>query len=510
MFSFVDRQLERITMYKLLFYYLIALLVIAFGLSLAGILNFEAASIAESAIILVVACWAINKVFAEIFHAPTNVESVYITALILALIIPPTSNGNLAEHVTFLLAASGLAMASKYILTINKKHIFNPAAIAVALTALGPRQSADWWIGTSVMLPYVLVGGVLLVRKIHRGRMVTIFFVSTLLATVLYSLLAKQNALTSLNQTLTTSAMFFLGFVMLTEPLTTPPTAKKQTWYAILTGVIFPPQFHILSLYSTPELALIASNIFSYIVSPKVKLFPTLKQKLRITSDTVDFVFNTNRKKFAYVPGQYMEWTLPHEGTDSRGNRRYFTLASSPTEEDIRIGVKFYDKSSSYKNALIDIDRGTQIVAAQVSGDFVLPEDAKQKLAFIAGGIGVTPYRSMIKYLLDTKEKRDITLLYSARTHEDFAYRDIFEQAHRELGINVVYFMTDQAITVPRKRIKSSRINTEAIRREIPDYQERLFYVSGTQPMVKDIRSLLTSIDIPRHNIKSDDFSGYS
>lgn len=510
MFNFVDRLLDRITMYKLLFYYLIALLVIAFGLSLAGVLHFGAASIATSAIVLVVTCWIINKVLAEIFNAPINIESVYITALILALIIPPTTNGNLAEHITFLLAASGLAMASKYILTIRKKHIFNPAAIAVALTALGPRQSATWWIGTSVMLPYVLIGGVLLVRKIRRGRMVFTFFASALVATVIYALLAKSGVYTALKETLTTSAMFFLGFVMLTEPLTTPPTAKKQTWYAILTGVIFPPQFHILSLYSTPELALIAGNVFSYIISPKTKLFPTLKQKLLITPDSADFVFNINQKKFAYEPGQYMEWTLPHEGTDSRGNRRYFTLASSPTEENIRIGVKFYGKGSSYKEALMGMNRETPIVAAQVTGDFVLPKDPKQKLVFIAGGIGVTPYRSMVKYLLDTKENRDVTLLYSAKTPDDFAYKDVFEKAHNELGLNVIYFVTDKTNVISHERIRSSRINTEMIKKDVPDYKDRVFYVSGTQSMVKSMQNILTSLGIPNHQVKVDYFSGYA
>ena len=510
MLSFVDKLLERITMYKLLFYYLVALLVIAFGLSLAGVLHFGAASIAISAIILVAACWIINKIFAEIFHAPTNVESVYITALILALIIPPTTNGNVLEHITFLLAASGLAMASKYILTINKKHIFNPAAIAVALTALGPRQSADWWIGTSVMLPYVLIGGILLVRKIRRERMVFIFFISTLIATIVYSLLAKQDAFTAVSQTLTTSAMFFLGFVMLTEPLTMPPTAKKQTWYAILVGVIFPPQFHILSLYSTPELALIAGNIFSYIISPKAKLFPSLKQKLRITPDSLDFIFATNQKKFTYTPGQYVEWTLPHKNTDSRGNRRYFTLASSPTEEDIRIGVKFYDNGSSYKRALMSMNRETPIIAAQIAGDFVLPKDPEKKLVFIAGGIGITPYRSMVKYLLDTNEKRTITILYSARTTNDFAYKNIFEQARNELGIKTLYIVTDQGTTISHQHIRTETIKAEMIKKEVPDYLERIFYISGTQSMVKAMKAILSDIGVPSHQVKVDYFSGYA
>lgn len=508
MFSFVDDLLDRITMYKLLLYYLIILVLAAMGLSAWGTLHFGVVAIAVSTVILVVACYIVNKVFAAIFQAPTNAESVHITALILALIIAPMTSYTLV-NVGFLLAASGLAMASKYILTINKKHIFNPAAIAVALTALGPRQSASWWVGTTAMLPFVLIGGILLVRKIRRGRMASTFFASTLLATIVYSLLAGDNVLTSLHNTLLTSAMFFLGFVMLTEPLTTPPTAKKQAWYAILTGLLFPPQFHVLSLYSTPELALVASNVFSYLISPKTKLFPTLKQKLRLTPDSVDFVFDPNHK-FSYKPGQYMEWTLPHDNTDSRGNRRYFTLASSPTEPEVRIGIKFYKRGSSYKRALLDITHETPIVAAQIAGDFVLPKDAQQGLVFIAGGIGVTPYRSMIKYLLDTKDARDITMLYSARTAEDFAYKDVFEQARKEIGLNVVYAVTDKLAASSNETTWAGRINAKMIKKEVPDYHNRLFYISGTQAMVTSMQHVLASLEIPRHQIKVDYFSGYA
>lgn len=508
MLNAIDNLLDRITMYKFLFYYLIILVVIAMGLSFAGTLHFSGISIAISTIILVVTCWIVNKIFAEIFQAPTNVESVYITALILALIIAPMTSYSLV-NIGFLLAASGLAMASKYILTINKKHIFNPAAIAVALTALGPRQSASWWIGTTAMLPYVLIGGILLVRKIRRGRMVITFFASTLLATIVYSLLTRNSVFTALHNTVFTSAMFFLGFIMLTEPLTTPPTAKKRTWYAILTGILFPPQFHVLSLYSTPELALVASNIFSYIISPKIKLFPTLARRIRNTPDSADFVFNPNHK-FSYKPGQYMEWTLPHGGTDSRGNRRYFTLASSPTEHDIRIGVKFYKRSSSYKKALLEITHDTPIIASQVSGDFVLPKDAKRKLVFIAGGIGVTPYRSMIKYLLDTKESRTITMLYSARSAEDFAYKDVFEKARQELGLNIIYAATNNDVAAHGEHNRSGRISARLIRTEVPDYQERLFYISGTQAMVADMQDILAGLGVPRHQIKVDYFSGYA
>lgn len=508
MLKLVDKLLDRITMYRLLLYYLIGLILVAFLLSLFGALHFSASGIAASTIILVTACYVLNKIFAYIFNAPTNVESVYITALILALIITPATKVTL-ENYTFLLAASGLAMASKYILTYKKKHIFNPAAIAVALTAIGPRQSASWWVGTTVMLPFVLMGGLLLVRKINRGRMVISFFASTLISSSIYTLLSHGELLSDLNKTLLTSAMFFLGFVMLTEPLTAPPTAKKQTWYAVITGLIFPPQFHILSLYSTPELALITSNFISFLMSPRIKLFPTLQKKIRLTPDSVDFVFNPNRK-LNYHPGQYMEWTLPHHAVDSRGDRRMFTLASSPTEEDIRIGVKFYDKGSTYKEAMLQMTEKTAIVADQISGDFTLPNNSKQKIVFIAGGIGITPYRSMIKYLIDKNQPRDIILLYSANNKEDFAYSGVLEKARQQLGIKTIYVITDSKETIKHEDVRMGRITAEMIKADIPDYQERLFYISGSLPLVSGIKKTLRSLGLSNKQIKTDDFSGYA
>lgn len=508
MFGFIDDLLDHITMYRLLLYYLIILVLVAMGLSAIGTLHFSTTAIAVSTLILVVSCWVINKVFAFIFEAPTNVESTHITALILALIIAPMTSYQIL-NVTFLLAASGLAVASKYILTINKKHIFNPAAIAVALTAIGPRQSASWWIGTTAMLPFVLIGGLLIVRKIRRGRMVLTFFITTLIATVIYSLLSKISVSTSLHNTVMTSAMFFLGFIMLTEPLTTPPTTKKQTWYAVLTGILFPPQFHILSLYSTPELALVGGNIFSYLISPKKKLFPTLTRKIRLTPDSVDFVFKPNQK-FSYKAGQYMEWTLPHSGVDSRGNRRIFTLASSPTEPELRIGVKFYKQGSSFKRALLQMTDETPIVASQITGDFVLPKDPQQKLVFIAGGIGVTPYRSIIKYLIDSHESRPITMFYSAKTSEDFAYKKMFEHARHSIGLKLVYVISDKTDPLDDSVDYRGRINAEMIKKEVPDYEQRVFYISGTQPMVKDVKKMLHSLGIPSHQVKIDYFSGYA
>jgi ferredoxin-NADP reductase len=409
----------------------------------------------------------------------------------------------------FILAVAGLAMASKYILTIGHKHIFNPAAIAVVLTALGPRQYASWWVGTAALLPFVLVGGVLISRKIRREHIVISFLIATTIATALLAALGHSNVIDGLHNMVLSSSIFFLGFVMLTEPYTSPTTRGKQLFYAVLVGVLISPQFHLLNYYTSPEIALVIGNLFAYLVSPKTKLFPVLREKFKIATDTLEFSFIPNQN-FAYQPGQYMEWTLPHANMDARGSRRYFTLASSPTEPDLRLGVKFYNKGSSYKSALLNIDKNTPLVAAQLTGDFVMPRDTTKKLAFIAGGIGITPFRSMVKYLIDTKQPRVVSLLYAARTEADFAYKDIFETARQVIGLDTLYVVSASGTVMTSPNTIVGRINADVIQQTIPDYQERVFYVSGTHSMVEAARETLRQLGVNRSNIKTDFFPGYA
>src|SRR5207237_7792542 len=112
--------------------------------------------------------------------------------------------------------------------------------------------------------------------------------------------------------------------------------------------------------------------------SPKRKFALKLKRKHKIASNIVEFIFKPSQR-LVFTPGQYMELTLGHPRPDSRGNRRFFTLASSPTEDYLHLGVRFYADSSSFKKALHRIDSRTTIIAGQVAGDFTLPPDPRQK-----------------------------------------------------------------------------------------------------------------------------------
>jgi ferredoxin-NADP reductase len=509
--NFIDRFLNNITMYRLVMYYLVILLAIAAVFGVFGILPYNPIAIIFSTLFLLVVAWAANGILARIMNAHPNTESVYITALILALIITPGMPNDVST-VIFLAWAAVLAMASKYIFAIDKKHIFNPAAFAVAVTALAFGQTASWWIGGNLpMMAFVVIGGLLILRKIQRFDLALTFFVFALASDVLTH--AAFDPVSTIQKALIHTPLFFFASIMITEPLTTPPTRRWRMIYGAIVGALFSPFIAIAGVSSSPELALLAGNIFSYIVSPKGKHALTLSKKEKVGDDIYHFTF-TPDKNLSFRPGQYLEWTLgaehaaPDEKTDGRGNRRYFTIASSPTEGTIQLGVKFYEPSSSFKRALLAMQPGGTIVAGQLAGEFTLPNDPRQKLAFIAGGIGITPFRSMVKYLVDRGEKRDAILFYSNRSESEVAYRDVFDDAKRKIGMRTIYLTTGGG-GAPNTN-GGNRLTADAIKKEIPDYGERMFYISGTHAMTNAFEEMLREMGVPRANIKTDFFPGFA
>lgn len=488
----LDDFLNKITMYRLVLYYLICLLAIAVVFGFIGILPFGGINLILTTFLFVVFCWITNFIFAKTFEATANVESVYISALILALIISPVKS---LHDIPFVFWASVLAMSSKFIVAWKNKHLFNPVALAVILPSIFLGRSATWWIGNLPMFLPVLLGGLLIVKKIRRSDMVLAFFAAAFLTTLAVNFNSNVSPISLIQKTFFVSPILFFAFVMLTEPLTTPPTKNLRIIYGAITGFLFSPQINLAGLFTTPESALLIGNVFSYIVSPKKRFMLSLNHIEKLTADTYDFVFNRG-EGFDFTPGQYMEWTLEHEKPDSRGNRRYFTIASSPTENEVRIGVKFYNPASSFKKMMLALTPGMKISVSQLAGDFTLPSNPSEKLVFLAGGIGITPFRSMIKYLIDKNEKRDIVLLYADKSSEDVVYKDVFDQAQQNLGIKTVYSV--------------GRFTPDSIISQVPDFKERVFYISGPHTMVESFEKALSEIGIPRSKIKTDYFPGFS
>jgi len=503
MLTFIDRVLDRVTMYRLVLYYLLALLGGAFLLGMFRLTPVDPTALAFSAVLVTGACWVTNIVFARVFGAVPNLESVYITALILVLIIDPAPATNLAG-VGVMLFASVWAMASKYILQARWRHVFNPAAIGVALPGLLLSEPASWWISTvGPLLPVVLVGGILLVRKLRRFDLVLAFAAANLLA--LFATSDPADYATQLRLTLLESPFFFFAFVMLTEPLTAPQQRGWRLAYGALVGVLASPNTHILGYYFAPEVALLVGNLLTFLVSPAGRVLLTLERIEQAAGGAYDFIFSPDRR-LAFAAGQYLEWTLPIRRQDDRGNRRYFTIASAPAVEELRLGVKFSPAGSAFKRELAELRPGQTIVASQLAGNFVLPADPNRKLCFIAGGIGVTPFRSMLEELLARDERRPIVVLYGAGAVEDIAYRELLEQARDRLGIETHYAVLDPVGAPDDMHV--GVIDEAMIRRAVPDFDERTFYISGPQRMVAAERRLLRRIRVPFWRIKTDFFPG--
>ncbi|HEV7453840.1 MAG TPA: hypothetical protein VGO07_01125 [Candidatus Saccharimonadales bacterium] len=486
----IDDLLDGITMYRLVLYGLAALAAIGIVLGFIGQLGLPAGAMIISLSLLLLVCYTGNRFLSWAWGVPSNSESSLITALILFCILPPATTLPRAMGIA---AAGIIAVASKYLLTWHAKHIFNPAAIAVLVVGLIGVVPVTWWVGSRAMLPFTLLLGLLVTWTVRRSHMLFSFVIAALAVLLFIGMRHGQEAHTIIAGAFTSWPLIFFGTIMLTEPATMPPRRRQRILYGALVGILFASQLHIGIVSATPQAALIIGNIYAFAVGIRRNVRMTFAGKRQLTPTTYDFSFTPDHR-FSFLPGQYMEWTIPHGPADGRGNRRTFTIASSPTEPAVHIGVKFYVPASSFKQALLAMQPGDRLTAGQLAGDFVLPRDPQQKLVCIAGGVGITPFCSMVAYLAATGQTRDMVLLYFVKRPREVAYRDELRQAAKH-GV--------------RTKILQGALQPDAIAQAASDYRERLFYISGPPGMVRSHRAVLRSMGVPANRIVSDYFSGY-
>jgi ferredoxin-NADP reductase len=198
-----------------------------------------------------------------------------------------------------------------------------------------------------------------------------------------------------------------------------------------------------------------------------------------------------------YTAGQFIELTVPHDNPDKRGIKHWFTLSSSPSEPLPSITTKFpfEGPTSTFKQTLQSLKPGDKVMMSDPMGDFVLPKDAATPLVFIAGGIGVTPFHSMIKWLLDNGEKRPIKLLYAANSQKEVAFDDLFKQA----DIEFTYVLKD----------KGDLLTADKILELAPDSPNQLYFISGPEPMVEALVKGLAEAGIDKRRLVGDYFPNY-
>jgi glycine betaine catabolism B len=202
-----------------------------------------------------------------------------------------------------------------------------------------------------------------------------------------------------------------------------------------------------------------------------------------------------------FKPGQYMMVELD---TGDDENIHPLSIASSPTEEFLLFSTKNSESSFKRKFSALKVEDKVKIKGPM--GIFVLKEDAKN-IVFLSGGIGVTPFRGMIKYGTDKKLQVKMTLLYSNRAPDEICYKDEWaSMENQNPNLKVVNTITDET---PEWNGKKGRISEEMIKEHCNDFENTLFYICGPPGMVDGLSQLLKSMNIPQQNIKVEKFAGY-
>lgn len=224
-----------------------------------------------------------------------------------------------------------------------------------------------------------------------------------------------------------------------------------------------------------------------------------LKERFEVAEETMAFVFQAS-PDFSFRAGQYIEVELidpPY--TDEKGNERHFSIASSPNDKGILM-VATRMRPSAFKRGLAEIPLGTNVKIKGPRGNFTLHENPSKKAVFIAGGIGITPCRSIIKYATEEKLPHQIALIYSNRNPQSAAFLDDLKKCEDEnQNFKLFAKMTDETGYVDENYIKSSA----------GDLAQAIFYVVGPPGMVEAVTKILEELKIPRDELRFEEFSGY-
>jgi ferredoxin-NADP reductase len=218
-------------------------------------------------------------------------------------------------------------------------------------------------------------------------------------------------------------------------------------------------------------------------------------------NEIVTFWFRPERK-IRFSAGQYIELYLPHDNEDDRGTRRWFTISSSPNSEGFAITTGFPDTPSTYKQLLRTLKPGVSVAVSDPLGDFVLPKDSTLPLVFIAAGTGCTPYASMIKWLLERDEERDIQLIYTASRPDSFLFTELWKTYH-PLQLTR---MVSRASSEWHEHI--GHLDVPLILKLIQGVGDKLIYLAGPQSLIEPLYDELLE-QVPRQQVLLDYFPGY-
>jgi len=231
-------------------------------------------------------------------------------------------------------------------------------------------------------------------------------------------------------------------------------------------------------------------------------------KKIKIARNIYSFYFK-RPAEFDFIAGQYNRWTLPMTATDGRGSSRFFTISSPPSQKETFV-VTTKIIQSDFKKELLELHENREIKIFGPMGQFVLDENNPDGNVFIAGGIGITPFHSILADAAAKNSDKLLTLFVSFPVPEDIIFFDELTQltqAHQ--NIKVVYTITKPQDSQKSWNGETGRISEELIKKYVKDLSKSIFYIVGPPPIVEDTQKLLEDMKIPDDHIRTEQFSGY-
>jgi ferredoxin-NADP reductase len=233
------------------------------------------------------------------------------------------------------------------------------------------------------------------------------------------------------------------------------------------------------------------------------------KTRLKGRQEVADATFAFRFEKpegFEFKAGQFLTWSLidPVE-TDAEGSRRIFSIASACYEDDLMMTTRMRD--TAFKRSLRVMPEGAEIAINGPLGKLTLPEDESRPLVLLAGGIGITPFRSMALEATRTRPGQEIFLFYSNRRLTDAAFFDELGELEK---INPRYkFIGTLSAPDQTWQGERGRIDREMIARHVQDLSAPIFYVAGPAAMTEALKGMLAEAGISGDNVRSEKFTGY-
>jgi len=218
-------------------------------------------------------------------------------------------------------------------------------------------------------------------------------------------------------------------------------------------------------------------------------------KKEKISRDVFAFYFHRKNVDLNFLAGQYVHIYLPVVNEKGRGNSRMFTIASSPLEKDY-IFIATKKGKSIFKKALFNLNPKASVKFYGSSGGLVLDEIKKPSYVFLALGIGITPFRSILKYISQKKLRISATLIASNSSKEKVCFqKELLQISKSNPNIKIVYTL--------------NRIDSKLIKKYIKNINSHLYFIAGSPSGVFDLEDVVSGMGVPNDKIFIEDFEGY-